>query len=50
MALTALLYSPDRFGAVHDAGLSIAASFPLLFLARKRGHCQKPPHLLTAAR
>jgi hypothetical protein len=32
MVLAASLYSPDRFGAVHDAGLSIVASFPLLFV------------------
>ncbi|HEY6456114.1 MAG TPA: hypothetical protein VIY90_12635 [Steroidobacteraceae bacterium] len=32
MALAASLYSPDRFGAAHDAGLSIVASFPLLFV------------------
>jgi hypothetical protein len=32
MALAGALYSPDRLGAIHDAGLSIAASFPILFL------------------
>jgi hypothetical protein len=39
MALAGLLYSPDRFGAAHDAGLSIVASFPLLFI----GTPSKPP-------
>jgi hypothetical protein len=32
MAFAGSLYSPDRFGAAHDAGLSIVASFPLLFV------------------
>ncbi len=31
MAISASLYSPDRYGAVHDAGLSVASAFPLLF-------------------
>ncbi len=31
MVLAASLFAPDRWGAMHDAGLSIAASFPLLF-------------------
>jgi hypothetical protein len=31
MALSASLYAPDRLGAMRDAGLSIVASFPLLF-------------------
>jgi hypothetical protein len=32
MALAGSLYAPDRFGAAHDAGLSIVASFPLWFM------------------
>ena len=31
-ALAASLFAPDRFGAVHDAGLSIVAAFPLLLV------------------
>jgi hypothetical protein len=34
MALAASLFAPDRWGAMHDAALSIAASFPLLFPGR----------------
>jgi hypothetical protein len=34
MALAASLFVPDRGGAMHDAALSIAASFPLLFPGR----------------
>ena len=40
MALAASLFAPDRWGAVHDAALSIAASFPLLFPRR-------PAHMLA---
>lgn len=31
MAVSALLFAPDRYGAVHDAGLSVASAFPLLY-------------------
>ncbi len=31
MALAGALFAPDRLGAIRDAALSIAASFPLLF-------------------
>lgn len=31
MAASASLFASDRFGAVHDAGLSVVAAFPLLF-------------------
>jgi hypothetical protein len=34
MALAACLFVPNRWGAMHDAALSIAASFPLLFSRR----------------
>jgi hypothetical protein len=34
MVSAGALFAPDRLGAAHDAGLSIAASFPLLFAGR----------------
>jgi hypothetical protein len=39
MILAGSFYAPDRYGAIRDAGLSILASFPLLFV----GMAPQPP-------
>ncbi len=47
MALSAALFTPDRLGAVHDAALSIAASFPLLFTNPPQSTSREPAALIA---
>jgi hypothetical protein len=40
--LAASLFAPDRFGAMHDAGLAAAAAFPLLFVGTRLAPVSPP--------
>jgi len=42
MVFSAAFYDPDRLGAMRDAGLSVAASFPLLFTNPRQQPTNEP--------